>query len=386
MYLRLDKHLLVEGVSKDGYEVDIKHYNNDFTRPLPTDGNKDERVNEIKSIMPKNDNSIINLAIVDIEPYHSNDSTKNYDPKQLIRSTFKDNRILTQFINYNNDTIIQVIMNSIKDLISAAGFMDDYLYKNIGIENNDILVGINKVSGGDNENILAMTKIEKGRTYINIYGIDKWMMLDECIFTINKSFINKVKIQKILPATKTGVNDWIVSNLSNILKSKNKVYTFIDANIRMNLWTFAQNKRFNKVNLENLSLINKEKLRLIRVNYTDEIPEYFIYDEKKNNINKSSGIFKSDKNTYYLVGKRQETDQANNSWTKCDKPNKPLRKPSIYEVNIIGCEDEEELDSIAQITQLLRMMNISYDSHASLPLPMYITKRLSEYILAEKSK
>ena len=56
----------------------------------------------------------------------------------------------------------------------------------------------------------------------------------------------------------------------------------------------------------------------------------------------------------------------------------------MYEVNIIGCNDDNEKDKIAIMTQELRRMNISYDKHTSLPLPLYTIKRLSEYIIAEK--
>ena len=69
----------------------------------------------------------------------------------MIRTAFKDNRVLTQFINYNEETKINTIMNAIKDLISAAGFVEGSLYKNIGVGKNDILVGIGKVSGGNNQ-------------------------------------------------------------------------------------------------------------------------------------------------------------------------------------------------------------------------------------------
>lgn len=135
--------------------------------------------------------------------------------------------------------------------------------------------------------------------------------------------------------------------------------------------------------LSKLRLLNIDLLRMIRINDTDEVPEYFIDDGKKT-INKSNGVFKGNNNTYYLVGMRSDTDQAAVSTTKCSCPNKPLKRPSMYEVNIIGCNDDNEKDKIAIMTQELRRMNISYDKHTSLPLPLYTIKRLSEYIIAEK--
>ncbi|EKQ58024.1 MULTISPECIES: RNaseH domain-containing protein [unclassified Clostridium] len=111
----------------------------------------------------------------------------------------------------------------------------------------------------------------------------------------------------------------------------------------------------------------KENLRIIRMNCTDEIPDYYIYDDKEN-INKNSGVFKSRNNTYYLVGQ---------------KPNTSIKRQTLYEVNIQGAESEEERDSIAKLTQKLRNMNITYNKESSAPLPLYCISRISEYIKAE---
>lgn len=113
-------------------------------------------------------------------------------------------------------------MNAIKDLMSAAGFVEGSLYKNIGVGKNDILVGIGKVSGGNNEKILAMSKIDKGKIYINLYGINNWMELNDCIFSINKNFTNKITISKNGITTAKGIEQWISENISKILENNRK--------------------------------------------------------------------------------------------------------------------------------------------------------------------
>lgn len=383
MYLRLENNLILDSISPDGYNVEINMVNNDFVREFSESEDRQERRLEIENLIDNYDKKILKLALIDIPPYHTKKETKDRDPKNLIRTVFKDNKVLTQFINYDKKTNIHVIMNSIKDLISAAGFVEYSLYKDIGVEKNDILLGIGKVSGGNNEKILAMSKIDKGKIYINLYGINQWMELNDCIFTINKTFIDKINISKYKNATAKGIEQWILENISKTLESNRKVYAFIDTNIRNGLWSKVKNQSFNELMLSKLRLLNKDLLRMIRINYTDEVPEYFIYCNN-NNINKKSGVFKGDKSTYYLVGKRQNSDHSGANYTKCSNPNEPLKRPSIYEVNIIGCNDEDEKDSIAIMTQELRRMNISYDNHTSLPLPLYTIKRLSEYIIAEK--
>ena len=200
-------------------------------------------------------------------------------------------------------------MNAIKDLMSAAGFVEGSLYKNIGVGKNDILVGIGKVSGGNNEKILAMSKIDKGKIYINLYGINNWMELNDCIFSINKNFTNKITISKNGITTAKGIEQWISENISKILENNRKVYAFVDTNIRSGLWSKVKNENFNELMLSKLRLLNIDLLRMIRINDTDEVPEYFIDDGKKT-INKSNGVFKGNNNTYYLVGMRSDTDQA----------------------------------------------------------------------------
>lgn len=370
--------------SLDGYEVTFKLISNEFTRALYENENKVQRIKELEEVIGDGENEVLRLAFIDIPNYHEDENYKDRDSKQLIRSAFKNRKILTQFINYScksEKVLIDIIINSVKDLLSAAGFIESMLYKGKNIKKDDILVGISKIYGGNREKIVAMSKITKGQIYINVFGINKWMSVEDCIFSINNNFINKSSISGRQKEVMLEIDEWIQENLSEILENKQMVYVFIDCNLRNGLWKFVKNDNFLRMEL--LRIPNKEYLRLIRINNSDEIPEYFIYDEK-DNINKSSGIFKSFNSTYYLVGSRIATDTIKKNATKCSTPNKPLKRPSLYEINIQGAESEEEKDFIAKLIQDLRCMNISYDSHASLPLPLYCTKRLTEYIKAEK--
>ena len=71
--------------------------------------------------------------------------------------------------------------------------------------------------------------------------------------------------------------------------------------------------------------------------------------------------------------------------TKISAPCKPLKRPSLYEVNIQGAITEDEASKIAVMTQNLRKMNITYNKESSAPLPLYNLKRLTEYLIAENS-
>lgn len=375
-------------INNSGIEFKIKRISNDFTRALNEGENKINRLKELEDILECESNETLQLALIDILNYHEERGLEEKDPKNLIRVAFKNKGIITQFINYKKQkeeaAIDNKIYNAIKDLLSSAGFMEARLRGIKGLNSDDILVGICKISGGENENILCMSKIVNERIYLNMYGINKWMSMEEYIFNINSKYMDKFCIKKVDKRISDSAHQWICDELSNILQYEKRVIAFIDVDLRSSFWKFVGNEKF--INMDALRIPNKNKLVLVRINDNGdgEVPEYSIFDGKTD-LNKKSGIFKGENSTFYLVGKRIDTDQIPVGVTKCSSPNKPLRKPSLYEVNIQGDLSEKEKDNIAIITQNLRVMNISYDSHASLPLPLYCTRRLTEYIRAEKS-
>lgn len=391
--------LKLESISNESYksenncEFKIIHINNDFTRVLESEEEKNQRIKEIESIIEKGDKNTLKLAFIEIENYHKQNGFEDKDPKNLIRVALKNNHVITQFINYDNhkdldseSTKNSIIYNSLKDLFSAAGFTESMLYDIKNLNHDDILVGISKISTGYNDKILCMSKIINRKILLNIYGINKWMPIEDYIFSLNSGLIKKsmIEIRNNKKEVMDGINGWICDELSDIAEDSNRVLCFIDVDVRSQLWESAQNSSFKKI--IDLRVPNIENIVFIRVNSdgSGEVPEYFINDERKGDINKNSGVFKGVDSTYYLVGQRICTDYIPKGVTKCSRPNAPLKRPSLHEVNIQGNLRDEDKDVIAQVTQELRVMNISYDRHASLPLPLYCTRRLTEYIRAEK--
>lgn len=376
-------------ISNSNYSFKIIQIGNDFTRVLDNNEDSKRRIKEVEAIIDRGEKGTLKLALVEIDNYHEQFGFENRDPKNSIRVAFKNKAVLTQFINYDKHkeaAVDSVIYNSLKDLFSTAGFTEGMIYDIKGLNQDDILVGISKISTGDNENILCMSKIVNRKIFLNIYNINNWMPIEEYIFKINSMMINKslIQIKNKQKEVSDSTNRWICDELSVIAEEHKRVLCFVDVDVRNKLWSFAKNDSF--VNIGELRIPNIDNITFIRINSdgNGEVPEYFIYDGK-DNINKVSGVFKGENSTYYLVGRRIGTDQIPKGITKCRMPNKPLKRPSIYEINIQGHISEGEKDTVAKITQDLRSMNISYDSHASLPLPLYCTKRLTEYIRAEKS-
>ena len=329
------------------------------------------------------DTASLNLAIIDIERFDQKKEYVSKDPKQVLRVALKNKKVLSQFISFKETTTIDVVLNTVRDIISAASFEEAFLYSDKGINKSDILLGINMISTLNNEKRIGISKIEDGVTYIKLYPEKNWIEIKDYIYSISKRKLQNTKT-KIDKFTKPKIEQWIEHTIAEEMLLGKMVYCFVDCVLRNNGWSYITNGKF--LNFDSLRIAGKERLRIIRINSTDEITDYYITNNKGISINKNKGIFKSSKNTYYLVGGRIETDSSTGAnMTKIDVPCKPLKRPSIYEVNIQGTVTEEERDRIIVMTQNLRKMNITYNKESSAPLPLYCLLRLSEYLIAEGS-
>ena len=383
-YLRLNEELN-EMLYKNevGLEVKFNIIEDSITRAVEEDETFEDRRNEVEVFITNSlDTKALNLAIIDIERFDEKKEYKNKDPKQVLRVALKNKNVLSQFISFNEKTTIDVVLNAVRDIISAASFQEAFLYSDKGISESDILLGIDMISTANNEKRIGISKIDDGVTYIKIYPEKNWIEIKDYIYSINKKKLQNTKI-KLDKFIKPKIEQWIEDTVAEEILLGKMVYCFVDCVLRSNGWSYITNGKF--LNFDALRIAGKEKLRIIRINSTDEITDYYITN-KKGSINKSKGIFKSSKNTYYLVGGRIDTDSSTgNNVTKIDIPCKSLKRPSLYEVNIQGAVTEEETNRIAVMTQNLRKMNITYNKESSAPLPLYCLGRLSEYLIAEDS-
>ena len=382
IYLRLKQIEENKFANEEGKIIIIEQVNNEFCTPIESEIDKKEKAELIKQVFGEREKKELCLAIIDLPNYSlSKDWKKEKDPKSLIRDCCRRNKVLTQFIDYQDkDVIIDRVINAVKDLLSAAGFMEATIYKSGVILAEETLVGIAKVSTGENDNIVAMSKIVKGKMQLNIFGMNKWMSVQDYLFKLDRDMLKKIKLDLSKGRAKLvsqEINQWIKEQLTEILEEGNKIYAFVDYSLRNQLWHVAKNADFVQSN--QLPIAGKERLRLIRINVGDEVPEYYITSQP-DNLNKESGIFKGENSTYYLVGRRSGTDQTPKTLTKCEAPTKPMKRPALHEINVQGFKDEEDRDQVAILTQILRGMNISYDMHTALPLPIYCMGRLTEYI------
>ncbi|WP_346868162.1 MULTISPECIES: pPIWI_RE module domain-containing protein [unclassified Clostridium] len=360
--------------TSQGIEVIFRLLDSDVTRQLMVSEDKKERLSEIvEHVYEEVESNIQRIALIDIPPYHSEKEAKQLDPKQLIRVAYKSCGILTQFINgYNSEKDNYKLQSALIDIYYATGFLNSEFYEKK--YDDKVLLGIDLIPGC-NVKIFVISKIENGTTHYKLYKTDKWIKVDELIYSLDNERIDK-HIKDLRFSKRDELEIWIYDVIQEVIDStQNEVYIYCDATLRKRYWTFLTNKKFNTDELKVLDESNK--IFFIRINSTDEVPDYNI----GNVVKMAKGLFSNDYETFYMVGKRSDTIQINLKWNKYESPNTLLLKQRLSEMVIIGGDENKRVD-IAKESYFMRKLIPTYDSEVSLPLPMYVIKRLTEYITA----
>lgn len=369
-----------DNTNEDGLKLEFIPIDNHFTVHLAEHQTPEAKLLEIEEYFNQ-----INLqcdgCIVDIEDYHEIKGLEQKDTKHIVRVALKNRMIFSQFIHGHKELSLDKVISACKDLLFAIGFREAYLYDETILTQDDILLGLDSIGTNDKEKRFAFSKIVEGKVYYKFYPFSTWEDSNKAILSLNEARVKDTKVN--IKNSKQYFSQWMLETLDEVLSEcKGNVYFYVNSTLKQQgLLPMLNNKNF--INL-NLPLANLDKLKIIRINNDrNELPQYFINTEK-GEINKNKGIFTSGNQTYYLIGSKSDQDKKGKHNTKCTHPTDPLKRQFILEINIQGTNDKEELDEIAKLTQNLRKLNITYNIEASLPLPMYVIKRISEYMIAIK--
>jgi hypothetical protein len=355
----------------DGVEVCFILDEKSITRELIEGENKRERLKEIQNeVSFEAYDNVRRVALVDIPAYHAIRGREKFDSKSLVRLALKSEGILTQFINgYDDEEKYYKLKNALYDLFFVAGFLNKEFY-DYGFENK-ILIGVDFIPGCKSK-LLVMSKVHQGKVYYKLFNDKKWQ--ESSYFIKN---LDKDKLQKAQRSLKEEVVDqWVWDSLEDEARGSNQeIYFYIDASLRSSYWKFMKNDKFD---LNNVKISNdNNNIKFIRINNTDEVPDYLIGNES----NLKKGLFSNDMNVFYMVGAKSDTFMISSKKTKYDKPGTQFVKQRLCEMVILG-EDKEKNYELARESYLLRRLIPTYEKEVALPLPMYIVGRLSEYVNA----
>lgn len=368
--------------SCDGYEVVFKPRNGMISRGLSKEEQKDKKLRKREVIDElKTDHYVTEhvLSLIDIDPFHTSDDEeiRKQDPKKTIRKAFKEKARVTQFINnFNPEEQVDKIrlVNAVYDLLSAAGFLDsNYIkYK----FNEKILLGLSAVKNS-NGKIIALSKIEDGQVLYKIYRLcdDKWYSIHEILPKLRFYDVNPILKSQ---TDKKHFHFWISKQLNQININSKECYFFFDASLRYRVWPFAMN---GQLDLDKFRLVNGQQIKFIRVNTTDEVPEYNIFknDSDTEGLNRYQGLFTKNNKVFYSVGARPENLQVNLKATRLTHTKKMIGKQRVVEF-ITLTDDHDENIWLATQCHALRKLNLTFDASTKYPLPIYLNNRFGEYL------
>lgn len=376
--LNCDKDVVVEFVhcnpEKIVCELEVGTYSTDnaFTK----------RVNQINKLL-KHGNTRI-LALVEIEPKEN--WSKDGDPKRAIREGMKKARRLTQFIHplsgeEKGDTAR--IINALFDLLNDAGFLSSNMTK-LDFQGPILSFNILKT---DNKHLPVVSKMDGTEIMLKIFGIEMWVPLAEAPFYLEqaKMLENPTKWNQ----SKQVFEEFLLRSIEDELGQTVKQLTVIlNATLR-NGWLNALRNtdlQYNKVPYLSKRLENDARLRFIRINTTNDVPQYRIIEkDAENEFNKASGIFKDPLGIYYGVGGRPSAwSGVRTDDIKFLSPSKLLLQQRAVEYIPLGKLNDLERDNLANLVDQLRRVGLNYDKHTIYPYGMRITKILSKYLSGEE--
>jgi len=164
----------------------------------------------------------------------------------------------------------------------------------------------------------------------------------------------------------------------HLLIQMTKIIVLADARLR-NWWDAFKNGdiALAKSPLNFDSLANYSRVKVVRVNTTEELPQYRINPQGQEKVNRYSGLFLEPNGIYYSVSSRPDTMKGTAlEGQKFMSPNKQYLHQRLVELIPLGCADVEERNRLADLVYQMRRLTIAYDAHTVMPYPLHILNSL----------
>ncbi|BCG58110.1 pPIWI_RE module domain-containing protein [Paenibacillus sp. URB8-2] len=327
------------------------------------------------------------LALIEIEPKEC--WSRDGDPKNAVREGMKKAGRLTQFIhpltvgNEDNKADTARMINALLDLLNDAGFLSHNITK---VDTYGLILSFN-ILKVENKYLPVISKMDGTEVTLKIFGIESWLPLGEAPFYLEQA--------KLLDNPKAGNQsmqvflDFMIRTIENeLVQDARQLTVMINATLR-NGWLPAIRNidlQYDKIPYLSERLANESRLKFIRINTTNEVPQYrIIEDDAEDEYNKASGIFKDPLGIYYGVGGRPMAwSGVRNEDIKYVSPSKMLLQQKAVEYIPLGAQDEAARDDLANLVDQLRRIGLNYDKHTIYPYTMRVMNILSKYLTGEE--
>jgi hypothetical protein len=340
-----------------------------------------KRINQITKQLSKaeqQDNPVVALVEIDEKDKWREGS----DPKKAIREGMKKTGRLTQFIYPLTDDEtgdVSRIINAALDLFNDYGLFSDNINK---INVPGTLLSVTVLKAG-NKHLPAISRLVGTNLSIKMLGFDSWMSLQEAALRMdNAIFLDNPRKEN---RSSEVFEAFITKEIQNELdRCEGRLVVLVNAKLKNNWMRSIGNTKiqWDRTPILNERLSNESRLKFIRINATDDVPQYrIIINDAWNEVNKASGIFKDPIGAYYGVGGRPTAwNGVNKATTKFSSPSKQLLQQRAVEYIPLGAKDDDELDELAVLADHLRRLGLTYDKHTILPYTVRILDSLSKYI------
>lgn len=333
--------------------------------------------------------TIISLVEIFEKKYYWPEST---DPKNAIREGMARCKRLTQFI-YPPDKQVgrkatshgSRIVNGFYDLLLDAGFLPKRAEKLVREETILAVDLIKMKKGWSNVYIPVITKFTNGELFVKRFGETEWLPLRDSLVNIAKQQVSFLKpeykdIVKFQAFLRRSVEDLLDTSDEDIV-------LLIDAKLRS-----TQKKKWLDVDNESITLnqlplkeIDKEwteRVKVVRINLTGDVPQYRINVKGEEVPNRNQGLFLDAAGIYYSIGQKPQMMQAPNALMKYDWPSKLIHQQRAIEMIPLGENDLEMRDELVEVVHHLRKLNIAYDVHTNRPYPFHMMNAVKKYLVS----
>lgn len=350
------------------------------------------KVKETIKFLPKSKPTT--LTVIEIKDRE--DYSGNSDPKFAIRKGLYQSNRFNQFINTKHikqleaeneyklkkaeEKIKPLIENVILELFRQLGVMyDDISLKGIkGMPHNLEIIGFNLLSTNrskakDTLSYPVAVSIRTGEKEIYVKTpSNDWMLYSDAIIKLG-SGNNKEKLyneNEINTFFRNILSDANVDNALVLVDTSNRLNTiltdFQDKNVKIN----DMYKEFKNIRLMRVKS-NGDVPDIVGVN--EEDVAYFI-----------SGLKRITENIYYSSEGKGTTYQSIwDSHRKLNSPNKEFKIPGTLEILPVKLNENDDMDSFAYFTHILRQLNITYRDYSSVPLVNHLAKSFQEVLLVK---
>lgn len=376
--------------SKPRIVIDFKNNGNDMIHELPPHNPKEKKAaikvykEEVKKYLPNRSKNALNTALIEIEPYHEEYGKENVDSKDALREFFLEKGILSQFIHpisHNESNIQERCIKGFLDLLSDIGVAHIDLEE--PMFNNNSILFFTLIQKNSKEFLPVLALVKEGCILYKTIEHKQWVSLPDILQKTYSRLLNKGSSQQLMR--------WLESEIIgeiNCLKESENLYFVLDAKLRNNQW--VKEMANSRINIEenpfqNMNILNMDKLKVIRINQTGDIPNYYINNDDDGN-NYATGLYKNEIGIYYSIGEKMPgLRRIKKDIRRIERSkSRPLGKQRALEIIPISFSNEEEQDYMAIIIHRLRHMALTLDAAIRYPVPMHLVQSVKKYIGVEE--